>query len=151
MRLAVADAGLTLDDVDGLLINPGLSGGLDIGIAARLGLYNLPLLSVVNAVRIDRERDGDDGVARDRRRPGDHVVCVFADAPLTQRGRTGAAYGGGGGAGRQFRASGAWQPSALGARRSTYALAARRHMDEYGTTSDQLAAIAVAERAVGGR
>ena len=49
VRLAVADAGLTLDDVDGLLINPGLSGGLDIGIAARLGLYNLPLLSVVNA------------------------------------------------------------------------------------------------------
>ena len=48
VRLAVADAGLTLDDVDGLLINPGLSGGLDIGIAARLGLYNLPLLSVVN-------------------------------------------------------------------------------------------------------
>ena len=46
VRLAVADAGLTLDDVDGLLINPGLSGGLDIGIAARLGLYDLPLLSV---------------------------------------------------------------------------------------------------------
>ena len=49
IRLAVADAGLTLDQVDGLLLNPGLSGGVDISLAARLGLYDLPLLSVVNA------------------------------------------------------------------------------------------------------
>src|SRR6516162_6092336 len=47
VRLAVDDAGLELADVDGLLVNPGLSGGLGIGLAAQLGLYDLPLLSVI--------------------------------------------------------------------------------------------------------
>jgi len=38
VRLAVEDAGLTLGQVDGLLINAGKSGGLDLSLARHLGL-----------------------------------------------------------------------------------------------------------------
>ena len=48
VRLAVADAGLTLDDVDGLLVSGGLSGGVDIRLARQLGLHDLGLLSQVS-------------------------------------------------------------------------------------------------------
>ena len=88
VRLAVADAGLTLDDVDGLLINPGLSGGLDIGIAARLGLYNLPLLSVVNAYGSTASVMVMMASLAIAAGQATTVACVFADATLTPRSRT---------------------------------------------------------------
>ncbi len=49
VRRAVADAGLALTDIDGLLICPGITGGLDIGLATALGLRDLALLAVVNS------------------------------------------------------------------------------------------------------
>src|SRR3954452_11176304 len=45
VRLAVADAGLTLDDVDGLIVSGGLSGGVDIRLARHLGLHDLGILT----------------------------------------------------------------------------------------------------------
>ncbi len=48
VRLAVADAGLTLDDVDGLLVSGGLSGGVDIRLARQLGLHDLGILSQIS-------------------------------------------------------------------------------------------------------
>jgi acetyl-CoA acetyltransferase len=73
------------------------------------------------------------------------VACVFADAPLRPRERSGAAYGGRHGHLRGFSglqtAAGVTNPNIW------YALAARRHMERYGTTSEQLGAIAVAQRA----
>ena len=75
------------------------------------------------------------------------VACVFADATLTPRSRTGAAYGGGGGAGRQLKGIRSLGAAAgLGGAPSTYALAARRHMHEYGTNEDHFAAVAVSQR-----
>ena len=71
VRLAVADAGLELTDLDGLLVNPGLSGGLDITLASRLGLHDLPLLERDERVRVHRERDGHDRCVRDCGGPGD--------------------------------------------------------------------------------
>jgi acetyl-CoA acetyltransferase len=72
------------------------------------------------------------------------VACVFADNPLKENRGAGAAYG-----------AAAQQPSGwmgllsaggiLGAN-PMYALAARRHMNAYGTTSEQLGHIAVAQR-----
>ncbi len=37
VRLAATDAGIELSDVDGLLICPGITGGLDLGLAGLLG------------------------------------------------------------------------------------------------------------------
>src|SRR3954467_6475251 len=48
VRLAVADAGLTLADVDGLLVSGGLSGGVDIRLARMLGLEGLGVLSQIS-------------------------------------------------------------------------------------------------------
>jgi predicted naringenin-chalcone synthase len=50
VRLAVADAGLAISDIDGLLICPGITGGLDVGLAATLGLRDLALLAVINSL-----------------------------------------------------------------------------------------------------
>jgi acetyl-CoA acetyltransferase len=72
------------------------------------------------------------------------VACVFADAPLRPRQSSGAAY---------KRDAKEWygfggMTAALGFRdvNTLYALAAQRHMARYGTTSEQLGAIAVSTR-----
>jgi acetyl-CoA acetyltransferase len=72
-----------------------------------------------------------------------HVVLLYADAPLKQKVGAGAAYA----------SRGAWNGmnglrAAYGefGGNPPYALAARRHMHLYGTTSEQLGAIAVAQR-----
>src|SRR5258708_39525533 len=48
VRLAAADAGMELSDVDGLLICPGISGGVGVGLARVLRLRGLALLAGVN-------------------------------------------------------------------------------------------------------
>src|SRR5262245_59976416 len=146
VRLAVDDAGLTLDQLDGLLVNPGLSGGLSIDLAARLGLYDLQLLSVVNAYGSSASAMVQMAMFAIAAGHATAVACVFADATLQPNGRTGAAYGRGG-ATRQlkgFRSLGA--AAGLGGAPSTYALAARRHMDKYGTSEEHCAAVAVTTR-----
>jgi acetyl-CoA acetyltransferase len=146
VRLAVADAGLTLDQVDGLLLNPGLSPGVDIGLAARLGLYDLPLLSVVNAFGSTASVMVMMAALAIGAGQATTVACVFADATLQPKGRTGAAYGGGG-TNRQYKGiRGLGAVAGLGGAPSTYALAARRHMHAYGTDEDHFAAVAVSTR-----
>jgi acetyl-CoA acetyltransferase len=146
VRLAVADAGLTLDQVDGRLLNPGLSGGIDIGLAARLGLYDLPLLSVVNAYGSSASVMVMMAALAIGAGQATTVACVFADATLQPARRTGAAYGGGG-PNRQYRGiRGLGGAAGLGGAPSTYALAARRHMHAYGTNEDHFAAVAVSTR-----
>ena len=49
VRRAAADAGMSLADIDGLLICPGITGGLDVGLAGMLGLRDLSLLAVVSS------------------------------------------------------------------------------------------------------
>jgi acetyl-CoA acetyltransferase len=147
VRLAVDDAGLELGDVDGLLINSGLSGGLDIGLAARLGLYDLPLLSVVNAYGSTASVMVMMASLAIEAGQATTVVCVFADATLSPKSRTGAAYGSTGGAGRQFKGiRGLGAAAGAAGAPSTYALAARRHMHAYGTDEDHFAAVAVSQR-----
>jgi acetyl-CoA acetyltransferase/uncharacterized OB-fold protein len=152
VRLAAADAGMALADIDGLLICPGITGGLDVGLAGLLGLQDLALLAVVNsfgasattAVQVAAQAVTS-GAAR-------AVACVFADTPLREGVPAGSAfgsYGGPVGAGRPPERHGLTGLAAgYGFRSVTvyYALAARRHMERYGTTSEQLGAIAVAQR-----
>ncbi|HUR72779.1 MAG TPA: thiolase family protein, partial [Sporichthya sp.] len=76
------------------------------------------------------------------------VACVFADAPLRPKESTGAAYASPRYSAREISGMGGWalaggaiNPNIL------YAMCARRHMQRYGTTSEQLGEIAVAQRA----
>ncbi|HEX9553477.1 MAG TPA: OB-fold domain-containing protein [Streptosporangiaceae bacterium] len=152
VRLAAADAGMELSDVDGLLICPGISGGLDVGLAGLLGLRDLALLAVVNsfgasaatAVQVAAQAVIT-GTAR-------AVACVFADTPLREGMPAGSAFGSPGGpagtAGPLERHGLGGLAAGYGFRSVTvyYALAARRHMERFGTTSEHLGAIAVAQR-----
>jgi acetyl-CoA acetyltransferase/uncharacterized OB-fold protein len=146
---AAADAGLSIQDLDGLLICPGITGGLDVSFAATLGLRDLALLAVVNSfgasatVAVQAAAQAvTSGVAK-------AVACVFADTPLAEGVPAGSAFG--------REASPGALPERHGLAGLTvgygfrsvnvyYALAAKRHMERFGTTSEQLGAVAVAQR-----
>jgi acetyl-CoA acetyltransferase len=142
IKLALDDAGLRKQDLDGLLVNPGpsqMSGGGGIGLQKYLGIPELRMnltmqaggstagqMLHVAALAIDA------GMAST-------VACVFADDPLKPGRNAGAAYS------RTDRVSLRTAYGQFGAV-SDYALAARRHMHLYGTTTRQFGAIAVAQR-----
>lgn len=147
VRLAVADAGLRKSDIDGLLINAGVtasgSGGLSLALQNYLGFNELRLLNHMNAAGSTAAQMVQYASFAVVNGLANYVVCVFADAPLQANRSAGAAYGG------QRRPAGmASLTSAYGlyGPNSGYALATRRHMATYGTTQDQLGQIAVSER-----
>lgn len=151
VRRAAADAGLTLSDLDGLLLSGGLSEligpehAMTPGLAADLDLRDLSLLTVMQgygstAVQMIQYA----GMAIESG-AAETIAVVWADAPLQKRRGAGASYT------QYATASGAgWRAIVRSGGSMTanndYALAARRHMDRFGTTSAQLGAIAVAQR-----
>ena len=146
VRLAVADAGFRLADVDGLLTSSGVTGGVSVDLQRDLGLTDLRLLSHMQAY--GSTAGGMVQVASMAVQSGmaSVIACVFADSPLRPERGSGAAYG--------RRAPAGWwgllgASGVIGAN-PMYALAARRHMERYGTTSEQLGHIAVAQRAWAG-
>ena len=88
IRAALADAGLTLDDMDGLLVSHGLANDVSVHLASVLGLHDLAVLAQVNAygatagVMIAMAAQAIDSGA------ASVVACVFADAPLRPRKRS---------------------------------------------------------------
>ncbi len=144
VRAAVDDAGLNMSDVDGLLVNPGISADIDLRLQAALHLRDLRLLSTVQQFGSSAGAMVQYAAMAIAFGMADVVACVFADVPLKQGTGAGAAYGG---AGRPLEGVSAL-PTAAGVRSAPamYALAARRHMERYGTTSEQLGAVAVAAR-----
>jgi acetyl-CoA acetyltransferase len=172
VRLAAADAGLGLADLDGLLVCPGIAApALDIGLAQVLGLRDLRLLSVINAYGASAGAAVAMAALAVTSGTASAVACVFADTPLREGASAGASFG----AGRRGAALPRKRPErperpgqaappqperpewhGLGGLRAgygfrsvtaEYALAARRHMAAYGTTSEQFGAVAVAQRA----
>jgi acetyl-CoA acetyltransferase len=142
VRLALEDAGLNKDDVDGFLINAGVTNDISVGLQKSLGFRNMRLVNHMNAAGSTAGQmvhyatmAVDAGLANT-------VVCVFADTPL-RGGSAGAAYG----TIRSLKGLDALGPAYgfFGAN-TGYALAARRHMSIYGTTQDQLGAVAVSNR-----
>ena len=147
VQLALDDAGLVKEDLDGLLTNPGVGpDGIGRGLHFSLGLRNLRLYSQwihagspAGQNLILAARAVQSGMA--------NTVCyVFADAPL----RPDSTAGGGAAAyGRVRSVTGLARLDAaygfFGAN-TGYALAARRHMALYGTTNDHLGAVAVSNR-----
>jgi acetyl-CoA acetyltransferase/uncharacterized OB-fold protein len=171
VRLAADDAGLALADLDGLLICPGITGGLDVGLAAALGLRDLALLSVVNSLGASAVMAVQTAALAVTSGMARAVACVFADTPLRDGVPAGSAFAtagpaqrgdpGGRPPGPAQRGDPGGRPpgpaqrigfgglaAGYGFRSVTvyYALAARRHMQRFGTTSEQLGAVAVAQR-----
>ena len=144
VRLAAADAGLALGDLDGLLVSSGVTGGVDLICSVDLGLHDLGLLSEMQAYGSTAGAMVQVASMAVMSGMATTVACVWADAPLRQGVSGSAAYG----ARRRVPAGWRGLTAAAGivSPNQLYALAARRHMDRYGTTSDQLGAIAVAQR-----
>jgi len=148
VRLAIADSGLAKSEIDGLLINAGISNGISLGLQNYLGLKDLRLMNHMNGAGSTAAQMVQYATMAIAAGMAKHVVCVFADAPLKDGTSAGAAYGGAARAQARPRGIGGLYPaSGYFGTNTPYALAARRHMAMYGTTQDQLGTIAVGQRA----
>ena len=138
IREALADAGLTLDDVDGVCCS-----GMATGIAEYLGIHP----RFVDGTFVGGssfEVHVEHAAAAIAAGLCDVVVGVYASTPRRDR-RHGAAARRSGPMGPDVGAE--WEtPYGLEMPMGAYALAASRHMAQYGTTSEQLAQIAVDAR-----
>ena len=147
VRLALEDAGLTRTDLDGVLLNPGLTwndmGMGSFGLSQALGLRNLRLTATMNlggATACAMIQHAAQAIAAGL---CNTVACVFSDAPL----KPPSPQGGAGSSGAAYGFARGWE-AAYGyfGVNAMYALVAHRHMHVYGTTQDQLGAVAVAQR-----
>ena len=91
VRRAAADAGLELADIDGLFASGGISGGVGLSLQRDLGLRNLRLLSEVQAYGSTAGAMVQYASMAVQSGMADTIACVFADAPLREKGSTGAA------------------------------------------------------------
>jgi acetyl-CoA acetyltransferase len=143
IALALADAGLTKADVDGLLIHSNASTEMNPMLQMSLGFTDLTLLNAMSAFGSTSGGMIHYAAAAIEAGQANVVVLVYADAPLQPARSAGASYArprGSKGMGGLYGTYGLF-----GANHG-YAMAARRHMDLYGTTSEQLGAVAVAQR-----
>jgi acetyl-CoA acetyltransferase len=145
VRLAAADAGIQVTDLDGLLVSPGTQGAPKLSLQKVLGLRDLTLLAEISALGASPAVMISYAAASVAAGAASAVACVFADAPLNPKGSGRDAFGtprsGPRGFAGYHTGIGMLSPNLF------YALAARRHFATYGTTSEQLGAIAVAQRA----
>jgi acetyl-CoA acetyltransferase len=143
VRAAAADAGIPLSAVDGLLTSSGVTRGVSIDLQRDLGLTDLRLLTHMQAFGSTAGSMVQYAALAVQSGLASVVACVFADSPLRPERRSSAIYG------TRHAGSGWWGllggSGVIGAN-PMYALAARRHMARYGTTSEQLGHIAVAQR-----
>jgi acetyl-CoA acetyltransferase len=140
---ALGDAGLTLADVDGVC-HPESA----VAFAEYLGVHPVFTESTMTGGS-SYEVHVEHAAAAIAAGVCDVVVSVYAATPRSDRTRRRG--GGGGGGGGRFRPGPnpmmEWElPYGLRIPMGPYALAAARHMHEFGTTSEQLAQIAVSTR-----
>jgi len=147
---ALEDAGLEGKDLDGLLVNPGLTWGpasamASFAVQQAMGVRDLRLTAAMNlggatagAMIMQAALAIEAGLATT-------VACVFSDAPLAPPKRDGS----GGSASSSAYSQAGDLPAAYGQYgvNALYALVTQRHMHRFGTTQDHLGAIAVAQRA----
>lgn len=145
VRLAAADAGLELTELDGLLVSPGTRGAPKLSLQKVLGLRDLRLLAEIGALGASPGVMISYAAATVAAGTTAAVACVFADAPLKPTGSSKDAFGAPRTPPRGF--AGYHAGIGMVSPNLFYALAARRHMETYGTTSEQLGAIAVGQRA----
>ena len=145
VRLATADAGLILGDLDGLLVSGGLSASIGIELQGALGLTGLNLLTFMQGYGSTAGQMVQYAAMAVASGMADTIAVVWADDPLRDKARASAAYRARNSVPRGWR--GIRASNGLYSANTFYALAARRHMDKYGTTQDHLGHIAVAQRA----
>ncbi len=142
--LALEDAGLQKSDLDGLLINAGIGEGVGVPLHMTLGLKELNLLTYMQGYGSSAGQMIQYAAMAVANGLANTVCCVFADSPLKEKQRSGAI--------SYARRS---QPDAMATLDTIYgvvgalpkyALAAQRHMDLFGTTQEQLAAVAISQR-----
>jgi len=99
ISLALQDAGLTKDDLDGLLINTGISGqipttpgALGLDLQRYLGLCDLKLLNLMNAYGSTAGAMIQFAAMACATGMTKAVACVFADTPLVPNKSAGASY-----------------------------------------------------------
>jgi acetyl-CoA acetyltransferase len=151
VRAAIDDSGLKKDQIDGLLTNAGITGatghGIGLNLQNYLGLQNMRLVNHMNAAGSTASQMVQYASLAIAAGMANHVVCVFADAPLSDGKTSGAAYGGAARlSGRPKGMAGLYAAAGYFGANTSYALAASRHMALYGTTNDHFGAIAVAQR-----
>lgn len=150
VRLALADADLSRSDLDGLLVNPGLSWGeasmASFQLQQAMGLRNLRLSMTMNAGGATACGMIQQAVAAIDAGLCTTVACVFSDAPLKPPRPQADGKKGSGSAGAYGFARGLDAAYGQFGINAAYAMVAQRHMHLYGTTHDHLGAIAVAER-----
>jgi len=145
IQLALEDAGLKKEDVDGLLINANMSFEMGPHLQMALGLENLALINVMNAYGSTAGTMIQYAAMAIQESLANVVILVYADAPLKPNRGSGASYSGAGivpmkGMSGLLSAYGNYGAN------PGYAMAARRHMHLFGTTSEQLGAIAISQR-----
>jgi acetyl-CoA acetyltransferase len=139
-RGALADCGLSLPDVDGLA-----TAGISMGV---MGVVQLAEYLNLKPRWLDGTNIGGSSFVAHVSHAAAAVAAGLCEVALILYGSTAAsnaiAIGTGGGAGRDPAAAfvGPYGLTTVG----SYALVAHRHMERYGTTSEQLAEIAVAMR-----
>ena len=150
VQLALEDAGLARSDLDGMLVNPGITwlanpmASFDVQQA--LGLKNLRLTATMNLGGATAAAMVMHAVQSIAAGMAEVVACVFADAPLKPPAPKAAGASGGSAAAYGYSRDLEAAYGLFGVN-ATYAFVARRHMYLYGTTGDQLGAIATAQRA----
>ena len=148
MRNAVEDAGLQMSDVDGLIMaSGGMGGATPMGLGEYLG---------IRPQFVDGLSVGGSSFVYHAARAALAVgtgLCEVAVVAMGQTGKSGGRAprgmrGGGGGRGAPPQGFGGffWDSLAGLPLIGAYAMAATRHMHEFGTTYEDLAEIAVAAR-----
>ncbi len=152
VRLALEDAGLERNDLDGLMLNPGLAwGDAQMGsfaVQQAMGLRNLRSSATINIGGASAGAMIQQAVLAIDAGLCTTVACVFSDAPLKPpKPRTESKKDGGGSGAAYAFARGLNAAYGQFGINALYAMVAQRHMYKYGTTNDHLGAVAVAQRA----
>ncbi len=145
IEAALDDAGLTISDVDGIC-----HANSSMALAEYLGVHPR-FTDSTSTGGSSFEVHAEHAAAAIAAGLAEVVVSVYAATPQGDRRRSGQRRGGGGG--RPFMMAGPnpqaeWEmPYGLRQPMGPYAMAATRHMAQFGTTPEQLAQIAVSTRA----
>jgi acetyl-CoA acetyltransferase len=146
VQLALADAGLPKEALDGLLVNPGLSwtnpAMASATLQQALGLRELTLSASMNLGGATACAMIQHACLAIGAGLATTVACVFSDAPIKPPSQ-----GGSGRRSSSYSMARGWD-AAFGyfGVNPRYAMIAKRHMHVFGTTQDQLGVVATTQR-----